>query len=38
MSRHPSYVDVLATFAPNSLVRNMSFRGNFLLYCAAAMA
>lgn len=30
MSAHPSYLAVLRTFARNSLVRNMTFRGNFI--------
>ena len=37
MSQHPSYPNVLLTFARNSLVREMSFRGNFLLQSIAAM-
>ena len=31
MSPRPAYFRVLATFARNSLVRNMAFRGNFLI-------
>lgn len=31
MSEHPSYVRVFATFARNSLVRDMTFRANFLI-------
>ena len=37
MYQHPSYLGVLLTFARNSLVREMSFRGNFLLQSVAAL-
>ena len=36
MNHHPSYIGVLLTFARNSLVREMSFRGNFVLHSIAA--
>ena len=35
---HPSYLAVLATFARNSLVRDMTFRGNFLIECVTSLA
>ena len=35
---HPSYIKVLLTFARNSLVRDMSFRMNFILQCFATMS
>lgn len=34
----PSYLRVLATFARNSLVRDMTFRGNFLIEMFSSMA
>lgn len=37
MNQHPSYFGVLLTFARNSLVRDMSFRGNFIVQCVAAV-
>ena len=38
MSPHPSYVRVFLTFARNSLVRDMTFRGNFLLECVSSLS
>ena len=35
---HPSYLKVFLTFARNSLVREMSFRVNFILQCISSMA
>jgi ABC-2 type transport system permease protein len=35
---HPSYGSVLWTFARNSLVRDMSFRTNFLLQCVSSLS
>lgn len=35
---HPSYLKVFLTFARNSLVRDMSFRMNFILQCFATMS
>ncbi len=35
---HPSYLQVFATFARNSLVRDMTFRGNFLIECITSVA
>ena len=35
---HPSYVSVFLTFARNSLVRDMSFRANFIFTCISSMA
>lgn len=35
---HPSYLQVFLTFARNSLVRDMSFRTNFVLQCLSSMA
>ncbi len=36
MARHPSYLRVFLTFARNSLVRDMTFRANFLMQCVSA--
>jgi len=38
MSVRPSYLRVLLTFARNSLVRDMSFRGNFLIETISSMS
>ena len=38
MTSRPSYAGVFATFARNSLVRDMMFRGNFLIECGTAAA
>ncbi len=38
MSEHPSYLRVLLTFARNSLVRDMTFRGNFLIEAFSSMS
>ena len=35
---HPSYLNVLLTFARNSLVRDMSFRMNFILQCVSSVS
>jgi ABC-2 type transport system permease protein len=35
---HPSYTKVFLTFARNSLVRDMSFRMNFILQCLSSMS
>ncbi|WP_254511130.1 ABC transporter permease [Anatilimnocola floriformis] len=35
--RHPSYLGVFLTFARNSLVRDMTFRGNFLIECVTSV-
>jgi len=35
---HPSYAKVFLTFARNSLVRDMSFRMNFILQCLSSMS
>ena len=35
--RHPSYWSVFLTFARNSLVRDMTFRGNFLIECVTSV-
>ena len=37
-SVHPSYLRVFLTFARNSLVRDMTFRANFLIDCVSSMA
>ena len=37
MKTSPSYISVVSTFARNSMVRDMSFRGNFLLHSGAAL-
>lgn len=38
MPAHPSYLAVFATFARNSLVRDMSFRANFLIDAVASLS
>ena len=38
MSEHPSYFHVFLTFARNSLVRDMSYRVNFLIECVSSLA
>jgi ABC-2 type transport system permease protein len=38
MSDHPSYLRVFATFARNSLVRDMTFRANFLIDSVTSLA
>ena len=38
MRTHPSYLRVLLTFARNSLVRDMTFRGNFLIETLSSMS
>lgn len=38
MKPRPSYLNVLATFARNSLVRDMTFRGNFLIEMFSSMS
>ena len=38
MTTRPSYAGVFATFARNSLVRDMMFRGNFLIECGTSIA
>jgi len=35
---HPSYLRVFVTFARNSLVRDMTFRGNFLIETVSSMS
>ena len=35
---HPSYLKVFLTFARNSLIRDMSFRMNFVLQCLSSMS
>jgi viologen exporter family transport system permease protein len=35
---HPSYARVFATFARNSLVRDMTFRANFLIECISSLS
>src|SRR4029450_10962213 len=37
MTAHASYLSVFLTFARNSLVRNMTFRVNFLIECASSV-
>lgn len=34
---HPSYARVLLTFARNSLVRDMTFRANFIIECVSSL-
>jgi len=36
--RHPAYHRVLLTFMRNSLVRDMTFRSNFVIQCASSMS
>ena len=36
MGQHPSYPRVFGTFIRNSLIRDMTFRGNFLLDTVAS--
>jgi ABC-2 type transport system permease protein len=38
LSEHPSYLRVFLTFARNSLVRDMTFRGNFLIDIVSSMS
>ena len=38
MSQGPSYLHVFLTFARNSLVRDMTFRTNFLLQCVSSLS
>jgi len=38
MHDHPNYVRVLLTFARNSLVRDMTFRSNFVIECITSAA
>ena len=38
MSPRPSYLRVFLTFARNSLVRDMTFRTNFLIQCVSSMS
>ena len=38
MTNHPSYLRVFATFARNSLVRDMTFRANFLIDAVSSLA
>lgn len=35
---HPSYLRVFLTFARNSLVRDMTFRGNFIVECISSLS
>ena len=38
MSERPSYAQVFLTFARNSLIRDMTFRTNFLLQCVSSVS
>lgn len=38
MTEQPSYVRVFLTFARNSLIRDMTFRTNFLLQCVSSLS
>jgi ABC-2 type transport system permease protein len=38
MSDQPNYLRVLATFARNSLVRDMTFRANFVIDCVSSLS
>ena len=38
MSHHPSYLGVFLTFVRNSLVRDMTFRANFLIETFSSMS
>src|SRR5690349_6951592 len=35
---HPSYLRVFLTFARNSLVRDMTFRTNFIIECVTSLS
>lgn len=37
MSKHPSYLSVALTFARNSLIRDMTFRANFIIEAISSM-
>jgi ABC-2 type transport system permease protein len=37
-SSHPSYAKVFLTFARNSLVRDMTFRSNFIIECVTSLS
>ncbi|MEX0978597.1 MAG: ABC transporter permease, partial [Pirellulales bacterium] len=38
ISLHPSYWRVFLTFARNSLVRDMTFRSNFIIECVTSVS
>ena len=38
MSQHPSYLGVFVTFARNSLIRDMTFRANFIIEAISSMS
>lgn len=38
MSEHPSYLGVFRTFLRNSLVREMTFRSNFIIQCISSVS
>ena len=38
MSPRPSYLRVFYTFGRNSLVRDMTFRANFIIQCVSSLA
>ncbi|MCH7726668.1 MAG: ABC-2 family transporter protein, partial [Planctomycetes bacterium] len=38
MTNHPSYLRVFRTFARNSLIRDMTFRTNFVLQCISSIS
>ena len=38
MSEHPSYSKVFSTFVRNSLVRDMTFRSNFIIQCISSVS
>jgi ABC-2 type transport system permease protein len=38
IGKHPAYLQVILTFCRNSLVRDMSFRADFLLQCVSSMS
>ena len=38
MSHHPSYLRVFYTFGRNSLVRDMTFRTNFIIQCVSSLS
>ena len=38
MSHHPSYLGVFLTFARNSLIRDMTFRANFIIEAISSMS
>lgn len=38
MNEHPQYIRVFLTFARNSLIRDMTFRANFIIECISSLS